>query len=231
MSTTNSMKYSDSKHYQKEPSISDILRALLKKKDITEADLARLTKLPQATINRILLGGTSDPRVSTLKALSQCFGLTLDQLVGIEPLDVRASEPSTDKEPESVGMTIPIIRWDQIMLWVLNKGLPGSDTSESWINTERKISSTSYALHSLPFMGPRFKTNSIIIVDPELRFYDGHFVIVAFDGINPTVRRIMFDGARVLLKPIEKSLSIVELQPHHRIFGTIVETRLDFCKR
>ena len=62
----------------------NIWRALMDQAGLSEAELARQTNLPQTTINRLLLSGTSDPRANTLKPLADYFGVTIGQLCDFE---------------------------------------------------------------------------------------------------------------------------------------------------
>ena len=67
-------------------SISDVLIDLLKQSHINESELARRVNLPKATINRIMSGRTPDPRASTLLAITDYFNISIEQLMGKNPL-------------------------------------------------------------------------------------------------------------------------------------------------
>lgn len=204
-------------------SISGCLQQIMKDKGVTEAELARGTGIPQATCNRIILGETEDPRASTLSAFAQFLGVTIGQIIGSEPLTPLAGSKAANPHL----LAIPIIQWSQIKSWVFERKLLNPHSVESWISTERPLSPDSYALRSLPSLEPRFKASSLLIVDPHLKYEDGHFVIVAFDGINPTMRRVVVDGNRILFKALNKAIPMVECAPEHRVFGTVAEMRLN----
>src|SRR5579863_1046611 len=84
--------------------LSSTLKSLMKNSALSEAELARKTHIPQATINRILLGGTIDPRASTLRALARIFEISVDELLG---------EPSSGISQEVLENVtyIPILTW------------------------------------------------------------------------------------------------------------------------
>src|SRR5579863_3717042 len=65
-----------------------IISQLMEECGTKEAELARQVGIPQTTINRLLLGGTSDPRAYTLKPIADFFGVTIGQLCGFEPLSI-----------------------------------------------------------------------------------------------------------------------------------------------
>lgn len=206
--------------------ISATLRILLKESGLSEAELARQTGIPQTTLNRILLGFTEDPRASTLKTLAKFFCITVGQLLGAEPLPEERIVGLYSPVRRDALTSIPLIEWNQIKSWLFERDKTTPYTRETWVVTERQLSSTSYALRSLPFMSPRFKPDSILIVDTEIDYSDGHFVIVALDGITPTVRRVMKEGDTIYLKSLQPDIPIAKLDPEkHKIYGTIVETR------
>lgn len=52
--------------------------------DLTNAEIALKTGLPENTIARICSGRTNNPKLSTLKLLAKAFDCTLDDLMGLE---------------------------------------------------------------------------------------------------------------------------------------------------
>src|SRR5438045_1634384 len=67
--------------------ISSVLKILLNRfENMSGSELAKRTGLPISTVNRILAGSVSDPRISTLKPLANYFGITVDQLLGYTAL-------------------------------------------------------------------------------------------------------------------------------------------------
>lgn len=98
---------------------------------------------------------------------------------------------------------------------------------KNWISTERTMSVQAFALQSLSFMEPRFRKGSILIVDPEAEYKDGHFVIVTLEGIKPTVRKVLKDGSVTFLKSFDQTQPAIKLIKKHKIYGTIVESRMD----
>jgi len=207
--------------------IGQILRKLMNETDIKEAELARQVNLPQTTINRLLLGGTSDPRANTLKPIADFFGVSIGQLCGFEPLSSHRIVGALNVTHYSAWRFIPIIYWEDVPSWVFSKKNITPTNHKSWIGTERTLSENAFALHSLSFMEPRFRKNSILIVDPEAKYKDGHYIIVALDGIRPTTRKILIDGSDTWLQSFDHLDEKLKLSKKHKIYGTIVESRVD----
>lgn len=76
MSSSNSMK-----------KLSEILSHLMSEADIKSAALARKTGIGQPVIYRLMTGATENPQILTIKPLADFFGKSIDQLLGLAPLE------------------------------------------------------------------------------------------------------------------------------------------------
>jgi len=56
---------------------------------IKSAELARKTGVAQPVISRLMTGVTNNPQILTIKPIADFFNVSLDQLLGMSPLDVR----------------------------------------------------------------------------------------------------------------------------------------------
>ena len=75
-----------SKKIETSESVSNTLNFLLKREGMSEAALAKEVDIPRNTINRLAGGRTPDPRISTLETIANYFNVSLDQLIGKEPI-------------------------------------------------------------------------------------------------------------------------------------------------
>ncbi|OIN82960.1 helix-turn-helix domain-containing protein [Francisella sp. TX07-6608] len=66
--------------------LSNILSKLLKEHNLNEAQFAKIINIPTTTISRLTNRRTPDPRASTLKAIADYFGITVDDLIGQDKL-------------------------------------------------------------------------------------------------------------------------------------------------
>jgi len=67
--------------------LSTILTHLMSEKGIKSAELARKTGIGQPVVHRLMTGTTENPQILTLKPIADFFGVTLDQILGLRPLD------------------------------------------------------------------------------------------------------------------------------------------------
>jgi SOS-response transcriptional repressor LexA len=207
--------------------VSQIITSLMTEIGIKESELARQTGLPQTTINRLLLGDTFDPRANTLKPIAKFFGVTIGQLLGEEPLNNSRISGTYQPNNKEAWSHIPILEWEDTLAWIFKKDSYNFYSHKEWITTEKMVSKNSFALYSKPFMEPRFRKNSLLIVDPEAKLQDGKFVVIALDNKNITVRQILIDEPIIYLKHFDSTIPSIEYKNNiHNILGVIVEARL-----
>ena len=207
--------------------LASILRRLMDEAHVIEADLARQTGLPQTTINRLLQNETQDPRANTLIPIAKFFGITIGQLLGQEPSPPHRIPSSIHPTNKSAWSIIPIIHWHEVKTWIAQKSQIAIHTYHHWVSTEKNVGEASFALKTLPFMEPRFRKHSIIIVDPNFSYQDGHFVITCCDNAEPTVRRVLKDGIDIYFTKLYGKKEPIPKQSSDHIIGTIIETRIN----
>lgn len=69
--------------------LSDVLSSLMSNRGIKSAELARETGVAQPVVSRLMTGVTVNPQVLTIKPIADFFNISLDQLLGLTPLDVQ----------------------------------------------------------------------------------------------------------------------------------------------
>ena len=208
---------------------SKIITTLMAEIGIKESELARQTGLPQTTINRLLIGDTSDPRANTLKPIAKFFGVTIGQILGEEPISSDRITGSFHANNRAAWTNVPIISWEDALSWIFRKEVYDIHSHKKWIVTERPVSHASFAITSKPFMEPRFRKNSILIVDPDAEYQDGKFAVITLDNSNVTIRQLTYDNAEIYLKHFDTTIPSIKLdQKIHKILGVIIEARIDF---
>lgn len=74
------------------------IKLLMERENITQAELARLTDIPQGTLSKILNGSTDCPSYANIAAIIKALHGSLDVMAGI--VDDPSSEPVTMSERE-----------------------------------------------------------------------------------------------------------------------------------
>lgn len=205
--------------------IGHIIKFLIDDVKIKEAELARQTGITQTTLNRLINDPNADPKISTLKPIADFFGISVSQLIGEEEIKNRI--PGTFHITNSAAWsTLPVIAWEDIDNFIEHK--ISDEHCKSWVGTEKLISENSFGLHARAFMEPRFRQNSILLVDPKSKIKDGSFVVVRLGEKDITVREVLNDGQNFYLKHFDANFPHIKYnKKQHRILGAIVEARLD----
>lgn len=208
----------------KTESWSERLKILIKNKGLSTIDLAKKTGLSQPTISRLLSGATPDPRVYTLLPLANYFGITIDQLLGQEPMG--PVEAENDYKSNAVSH-IPILDWEQIEEWDRDNSFYVPKCRYYWVTTTIELSSRSYALilNSKSLPAP-FIFNSFLIVDPKHSYEDGSYVVVYEQKSVPMIKKIIKDGSIKWLLSLNENISPTRLKENMIVSGTIVQISL-----
>lgn len=194
------------------------LRELMKKNGLNEAELSRRTQIPQATVHKILAGKTGDPRASTLKTLSDFFGITIDELLSGNPV------ATAEKNASVTAQSIPVISWKECTHSNQFTASLTPTNWEKWVVSEF-LSKHAYALSSKPSMAPRFPKDTILFIDPDTTPKDGDHVIVLYpDTDEATIREFSVDGPTQLLLPINPNMEITKLTKRIKILGVLVKS-------
>lgn len=195
------------------------LQELMRTRKINPTALARETGIGQPVIYRIATGETDNPTLSTLHPIAKYFGISINQLIGDEPLDQLHS-------PKKVTR-IPIIDMAQASEWHQSSDAI-SPTGYVVIDTE--ISSKGFAITLKDStMEPNFPEGTILIIDPLLKAKNQDYVIAFHEAQSlATFKQLLLDGNDIYLKPLNPEFKTIKATETHVIMGTMIQARLDF---
>lgn len=202
--------------------ISNVLMELIKRSGISESELARQIKVPRGTINRLVLGRTPDPRASTLNAIAEYFGVSVDQLIGKQPLLV--NEHSVVSGSQSF---IPILNLKETQNWEeVIKSLKPEGNFE-WILIDPSIEQGRFAIRlNGESMWPQFQENTILIIAPEQIAKNRDYVVAYVKSNDEIVfRQLVIDGKYKFLKAINSIFPAIPFGETDKIIGVVIQTR------
>lgn len=200
--------------------ISNILNHLLDFYRISEAELSRKVQLPRATINRLVSGKTPDPRASTLEAIADYFHITLDQLLGKQPLFLNGDQSvlATSNVP------LPIISWQDCKNWRNSVSKLTTESHPDWLMVDSSMHDAIFALKVYgDAMWPNFPQNSVLIIAAKQPINKNFIIIQKNDEV--IFRQLIMDGEFKFLKAINPIFPILQLDEEDNIIGVIVQTR------
>lgn len=199
--------------------IDSILKSLLKKfENLSGSELAKRTGLPISTVNRIISGTVTDPRISTLKPLADYFGITVDQLLGFKALPSNYID-NNNLEP---SMVIPLysIQDSEIQENLKKKWF-------TWVTkkSDKNINSFALCLNTDEFE-PVFEKETTLIIEPQMlppKHLD-YLLVKLNDENKSTIRRYYIDGNDEYLMPLNKQLQAIRINEKlNTIVGIITE--------
>ena len=213
---------------KKFPKLSQILKKLLFDKEMKPVDLARELDIPQPTIHRLVTGKSTRPYKSSLKPIADYFSLSIEQLVGEEPLDGSSAETKKLLKPSGI-QTIPLIEWEDIQ----NLDQLNADQIKKEVAVTNNLSEHSFALIMMDTsMAPAFQRDSILIFDPSINHKDRSFVLVKLkDSHSYVFRQLLIDLDHKYLKPLNPDLSSFQmrlLNNEDEIIACLVESRFNY---
>lgn len=198
------------------------------KRDIKSAELARLVKLPQPTVYRIVEGESTRPHQDSLEALANFFGLTISQLKGLEPIE--ELETKVENSMPKGWHKIPTYTWDDVIAFAKsNKTQPQKGCDETLTNSD--VNDTGFLIELTDeSMSPQFPAGTEIIVNTEYEPMDREMVIVYLKRHDKAFfRMIIFNGNERFVRPLHADLASIgmeKLNPAEDIIiGVFVEER------
>jgi SOS-response transcriptional repressor LexA len=206
--------------------LHEVLRHLMDEIHISEAELARQTKIPQPTLHRILSGATTSPRGASLAPLAHFFSITINQLLGEDPLP--KNRVSGTYNPRIQGWkSIPLLKITEIQSFLASED---KTSSERWVSTDMTVSKEAFAIVAEGnAMAPRFEEGTILIFEPAQAPRDQDFVLALIKKQNtPLFKQILIDGDDRYLKSFNADYRTVYMEKEDSLLGTLVQAKMDF---
>ncbi len=212
--------------------ISDILRKLMDEVNITEAELARSTNTPQPTLHRILSGATRSPRGKSLSKIAKYFSITINQLIGEDPLP-NDRLPGTHNPQARSWKSIPVMLLSEAMAFTQLRDKLRAGQWSQWTTTDVHTSEATFGINvNTDSLNPRFANGTVLVVEPDLPPEDRDFVVLQTTGSRTvTVKQLLTDGQDRYLKPLNPEFQTVMMGDEHTILGVVLQARTDIRRR
>ncbi len=205
------------------------IKMLMQKHELTIDTLAQELGLSVSTINRLLMASKSDPRLSTLKPLAKFFGISIDELVGERPLNLKPGDDIDGFDNKYTLVQVPVIHWEQVKEAETKVPLLNFGIWNNWTVVADEVGKHSYAIvikqSSLP---APFYFKTIIVIDPLRKPQDSDYVLVLHEK-NPILCKLILNG----LEKYYQSLHLNQTLSHGEITfcGTVVQWTIPYHER
>lgn len=203
---------------------SSTMTKLMARRGINMSQLHKQTGVPLTTINRMVNESNVNPTISTLIPIAEYFGITLNQLMGIDPLDPTMDARIPTKK-NIIWTEVPIITWEQSVQWSNTNPKP---TKLESVSTDANISDQSFALIIEEANLEGFIQNTIIIVDPTATYEHGDYVVMnKSDQKKASLKQLLIDDGQIYIRPLNKDFQTRMIDDSYNILGVVVQIRMD----
>ncbi len=175
-----------------------------------ESQLAKLVGMPQTTVNKLITGISSDPRISTLIPIIKHFKISLDTLLSDDPVFEKTSVQ------QSSDLLVPIVTLEELSDIHVNLHALKSENWPQWYSIPKQNSHNYYAVHVSPKeLLPPFQDASILIAKNESKLPQSGYCLIKHQRSNIiSLKRVFFDDGRQWLLALEPGLPPIEF--NHR---------------
>lgn len=203
--------------------ISHILNILLTSFGINESELSRKINVPRATINRLVSGRTPDPRASTLNAIADYFNVSVDQLLGKQPLFTNENKNLFS----TVSASLPVIDIQETKNWETVIGKIKPEKHFDWIMIDPSIEKGHFAIRVQgESMWPQFQEKTLLIIDPMREPKNRDFVLAYIKENNEIIfRQFIVEGKYKFLKAINSIFPTIQIGNFDKIIGVVIQMR------
>ena len=200
--------------------LNENLSLLLGTSKIAVSKLHENTKIPKATIKRLQKDPKANPTISTLLPIANYFKISINQLIGNDPLP---NELNSHLENRYNLLEIPLIKWKDIPNWP-NKNI------RIWgkVLTGARIDNNSFALSLDNNEYTNFLPNTVLVINTSVKTKHRDLVIILKEGktIASLNQLIIHDGDYFFI-PINFDLRATPLTKQYKIIGVVVQARSD----
>jgi SOS-response transcriptional repressor LexA len=198
----------------------------------SQAVLAKKAGIKQPSLNAIETGKAKNMRATTLNGLAHALNVTLQWLeTGVDPalrdeagIYLANTTPAVDLKPYQ----IPIISWVKAGMACEVVDLHEPGFADDWVTPTVNIKPHTYALrvHG-DSMAPNFTEGMVLVVEPEMDYYPGDYVIAKNGDDEATFKKYVKDGSQEFLKPLNPQYPIIPMGTY-KIIGVVREAVMRF---
>lgn len=200
-------------------SISTNLKALLAESKISIRELSRRINVKQPSISQLISGEKNNPTLSTLKALSDYFSVSINQLVDAD--DILDCWTGATKLKHFGWTKIPLLNDEQL------KKNEAHHLTKHWISVDCEIHEGSFGMEMKDkSMEPAISCGSIVVIDPYAKPMDGDLVLIKYKYNDQLIFLIRFlknqAGNNIFLTP-SNYFDTIENQVDFDVVGVVVQ--------
>lgn len=213
-------------------SLGDRLREAMTEMGLSEGELARRAGLKQPTIHRILTGQSKDPRQGNVEKIAAVIGQTATWLRTGKGKSIEGANNVHKPAGAERFYRYPIISWVAAGGWseAVTPYPPGSE--QSYESTDYKSKGDAFWLEVMGDsmtapVGLSIPQGMYILVDTGVEAANGSLIVAQLsDSDEATFKKLVIDGGRRFLKPLNPAYPIIPINGDCHIVGVVTEAKM-----
>ncbi|OGT43661.1 MAG: hypothetical protein A3F42_02220 [Gammaproteobacteria bacterium RIFCSPHIGHO2_12_FULL_37_34] len=198
------------------------LSKLMEDNHISLSVLHRNTGIAIPTIKRLQSDPTANPTITTLLPVANFFGITINQLIGSEPLPPGIIGYIEDK---THWLKVPLIEWNQTINWHEKEK---QSQPNSVVLVDIDVGQNPFALKMEEDDSLSISKGSILIINTEIEPAHKDFAIVyKAEQHSSTLKQILIDEGKIYLKSMNAYFPPTLFDNSHRFLGVLIQIRKD----
>lgn len=211
------------------------LEAARIEREMSVAELARRSGVPQPTVHRILNRDSKSPRIENIRSLASALGVDASSLPGANMLADTNQAYSTElASGPRMQSRVPVISWVQAGMFCEAVDLYALESAEEWLDCPFPHSPRAFCLVIKGLsMSPDYRPNEIILVEPEVEAQHNDDIVVRTPEGEATFKRLQRteDGTYLLALNPDFPNRIIPIPSNTVICGVVTGSWINRRKR
>lgn len=211
------------------------LEAARIEQEMSVAELARRSGVPQPTVHRILNRDSKSPRIENIRSLATALGVDAASLPGANMVAEGSTAYSTDlRSGPRMQDQVPVISWVQAGMFCEAVDLYAPESAEEWLDCPFPHSPRAFCLVIKgSSMSPDYRPNEVILVEPEVEAQHNDDVVVRTPEGEATFKRLQKteDGTYLLALNPDFPNRIIPIPRNTVICGVVTASWINRRKR
>ena len=209
-----------------------VIGRLLQRHNLSINQVSKGTGLSNTTLKRLCTDPDCNPTWSSITTLSEFFGVTPPQLMGLEPFPNMAMGPFANR---SYWVSVPVLSLTQVMQWPTLRNQLEKDEHTSFVKTDLNVSQHVFSIRATDeSLEPKFSAGTALIFDPDRTPRNKDFVLFLGQGKSlPQIRQVFADGPDLYVRAVNPEFpqaAVASFDPAvDRMIATLIQSKTDYC--